>query len=198
MMKIKRADVEYPSILKRNHKTWGKEYQAKKEANNTYRFVWKTRNQQTIDKHIIPILRDLTHSHCSYCDAYPMGPKLENTIDHFRPKELFPLLVYVWANLFLCCRNCQKRLTTFNKKLLLKPDKIDFDFHKYFIVNYVTGEIEPNPKASVQEREQATYTINAFRFNEFDRPTCRLEEIMAYDNSNNKNTGDYSYRFLFA
>ena len=126
-----------------------------------------------------------------------MGPKLENTIDHFRPKELFPLLVYVWANLFLCCRNCQKRLTTFNKKLLLKPDKTDFDFHKYFMVNYVTGEIEVNPKASNFEQAQACYTINAFRLNDFDRPNCRLEEISAYDNSSNDNIEDYSYRFLF-
>ncbi len=146
-----------------------------------------------------PLLTDLsilTQNHCSYCDFSGVRRGQSSpTIDHFRPKSKFPLFAYTWDNLFLCCTECQKRISKFNE-LLLKPDTMDYSFDEYFIINTITGEIEPNILKNKGNQERAKETIKIFRLNAFDRPKYRLEVWNSFKNYQNPILDDFSYRFF--
>ena len=138
----------------------------------------------------------ITQNHCSYCDLTGVRRGQSSpTIDHFRPKSKFPLFAYTWDNLFLCCTECQKRLSKFND-LLLKPDTMDYSFDEYFIINTITGEIEPNILKSKEYQKRAKETIKIFRLNDLDRPKYRLEVWNSYKNYQNPVLDDFSYRFF--
>jgi hypothetical protein len=112
------------------------------------------------------------------------------------------LLAYFWYNLFPCCNECQKKGETFSK-LLLKPDVTGFDFQDYFIYNYSTGELEPNPSVSIQNQERANITLQLYRLNDKERPEERKRVLEMYYRQwdSNKNglkpdKNDFSFRFI--
>lgn len=47
----------------------------------------------------------MSHRKCAYCET-PINAERSAAVEHFRPKSLFPSLVYDWANYFLGCGGC--------------------------------------------------------------------------------------------
>jgi uncharacterized protein (TIGR02646 family) len=196
---IETPRTEAPQCLKENYKYWGKEYKGNLEANPNYSFHWHSRRDEIEDALFL-----MTANHCSFCDIQPLRAS-GATIEHFRPKNSsilrnkFPLLAYYWGNLFYCCSNCQKKGTRFSRNLL-KPDKISYSFRHYFIYNYSTGIIDPNPARSVDDREKAKITIDLYGLNKWGRPDERVKERNCFledrELGKNKDIKDYSYRFI--
>lgn len=191
MEKIERTEA--PDWLKEKWRQWGEEWAAKyAETKQSSTFAWRQHNNKGYDD-LLKDLSDMTQSHCSYCDAYPMGPRLRRTVDHFKPKTRFPLEAYKWENLFLCCDLCQERNKEFDERLL-KPDENSYSFDKYFDIDWVTGELKPNRDASPEDRERAKITIEYFRLNNNGKPDDRLEELNKFDPA--IEIDKFSYRFF--
>lgn len=194
---IRQYRLPAPDWLDENAEKWGKRFETRiSDPKKKNHFIWPTHNQQKVHHQLLPLLRKATKGHCSFCDAYPMGPRLEETIDHFRPKTQFPLLVCEWENLFLCCRLCQRKNEQFDE-LLLKPDEDTYAFQHYFIFNYLTGEIEVNPMESLENQARAEKSIELFQLNDHGKPVDRIEVFKKYDESISKNASEFSYRFMF-
>ncbi len=191
MKEIKRT--ANPAYLS-NCEELGKEYAAK-------RIKIKKAKPQNFNWHglydfLLSDLSLLTQNHCSYCDLSGVRRgQTSPTIDHFRPKSKFPLLAYTWGNLFLCCTECQKRNANFSE-LLIKPDEADYKFDNYFIINTITGEIEPNITKSKENQKRAKITIQTFNLNDNERPKYRLEVLKQYQGTQNPVLNDFSYRFF--
>jgi uncharacterized protein (TIGR02646 family) len=177
-MKVERPEA--PQFLKDNWQKWGEEFQKNKEENSSFSFQWKQYNKQKVNHLLLPILKDEMHKdHCVYCDGYLRSSE---TIEHFRPKSRFHLLVYQWENLFYACTICQKnKLEEFDEKLL-KPDEEDYSFEKYFLYNFSSGEIEINPSSTIIEQERAKKTIKLLKLNDEGLCKQRKREKKHYDN----------------
>lgn len=187
--------IPAPNWLRANYKKWGKQYEAKRNATNKGDdFAWAQYKNEKVNLRLLPLLRTQTQNHCSYCDGYPMN-RMGDTIDHFRSKAQFPLLAYVWHNLFLCCSNCQRKNDFFDKRLL-KPDVDGYRFLYYFRFVYANGIIVPNSRRNHTEQERAQLTIDTFGFNDFGRPEDRLKELRKYKDSNSPDKDEFSYRFI--
>lgn len=188
MMKIIRSHA--PQFLADNWEDWGENYQ-----NGGVNFTWKIDGTNVRDE-ILPLLRTMTNDHCSYCDGFPMEAMLGDTIDHFKPKSLFPLEAYRWENLFLCCHICQKRINQF-QEILLKPDEIEYEFANYFFYDTESGEIVPNKKADSENQKRAKYTIRIFKLNKFNRPNARKMFFRKFAKDPNSVVEEYPFRFMF-
>ena len=145
---------------------------------------------------MIETLEELTANHCTFCDFFPLGAQSRQTIEHFKPKSQYPKLAYVWHNLFLCCDVCQTAKQEKYDKRLLKPDVIGYEFHHYFIVNQTTGELKPNPRASIENQKRAKITIEFYDLNKTVRKKARLLEWIKAD-LEAYNLDELSYRFMF-
>ncbi len=197
MMKLERTPA--PEFLQKNYKTWGYEFADKRKENPAYSFTWKSYEGKRINEILRGFLVSMTRNHCSFCDSYPLGTASHQTIEHFRPKSQYPLLAYVWHNLFLCCDVCQNAKNEKFDRKLLKPDKPDYCFEKYFVLNYKTGEIEANPSASESDQGRARITIEMYSLNKKERLHSRLHEYKKYQklcNDNDFCLDDFSYRFF--
>lgn len=187
MMKIQRLPA--PDLLLQNFQKWAKRYKERRDINIKARFYWN----RGIDKLILPILMLMTQEHCSFCDGFPIETT-GDSIEHFRPKAQFPLLSYNWENLFYCCDKCQiSKLETFDEKLL-KPDEVDYYYENYFIYDTKTGNLEPKPECSDEDKQKALKTIELYGLNEHGRPKARKRTLKYYKAKYNK--ADFPYRFI--
>ena len=198
MMKFVRPSA--PEILQKNYKKWGHELFAKRKGTPNARFVWKRINGEPINRLLNLILTKATKDHCSFCDGYPLGQFARPTIEHFRPISKFPRLSYAWANLFLCCDRCQEAKGNKFSRKLLKPDVEEYNFARYFILNYKSGEVEVNLQASTKDQERAQMTIKMYGLNRFGRPQSRLKQLQDFDKRvpNDYVLDDFPYRFFLA
>ncbi len=197
MMKLERSPA--PEFLQQNYKAWGHEFVEQRKQNSSHRFSWKSYEGKKVDKLLKPILVAMSKNHCSFCDSYPLGTASRQTIEHFRPKSQYPHLAYVWHNLFLCCDVCQSAKNERFDRKLLKPDKPEYYFEKYFVLNYKTGEIEANPSASESDQNRAKITIEMYGLNKTERQHSRLHEYKKYQKlCDDKDfcLDDFSYRFF--
>lgn len=183
-----------PVWLVKNGKKWGQDYEQKKLADPQYTFRWRVYRKIPVNQHLVPILREMTKDHCSFCDLLPVVPY---TLEHFRPKAKFPLLTYHWENLFICCGFCQQAKLELFPETLLKPDEIEYEYQRYFLCDPVTGMLEPNPKATAGDQQRAIDTINLYGLNDFGRPAHRRREIKKFALSSELTIDDFSFRFLF-
>jgi hypothetical protein len=53
-----------------------------------------------VNQKLLPLLKNQTQDHCSFCDAFPVDPPSIPTIEHFRPKTAFPKEAFKWENLY--------------------------------------------------------------------------------------------------
>jgi uncharacterized protein (TIGR02646 family) len=178
--------TEAPDFLKENYIKWGREFEEKKLGFHKHLKYQAIRIE----------LENMTNNHCSFCDSYPLFGKANRTVEHFRPKSRFPLLAFVWHNLFLCCMTCQKARGAKYDKKLLKPDRDDYSFSRYFTFNSKEGTIDINKNASPQDQERANLTLETYDLNNKGWQIVRLKEIEAF-RSNNYQIRDLSFRFIF-
>ena len=192
MMPFNRSDA--PNILKANYKRLGRQWEKRKKANIKAQFTWG----KGVYVVILPQLLIDSHNHCGFCDLRPLR-QMGATVEHFKPKSLHPFLAYVWHNLFPCCSNCQKKGEFFSR-LLLKPDVVGFEFNDYFVYNYSTGELEPNPSVSTQNQDRAEETRKLYRLNDFERPEERKQVLELYLKLQQAGSlidkNDFSFRFM--
>lgn len=195
MMKLDKTPV--PDFLRNNYKKWGKKYKAKREnPNKSDTFVWATFQGQKVNKLLLPFLRIETNSHCSFCDGFPIDSTGE-TIEHFRPKSTFPLLSYVWHNLFYCCNHCNQNKGENAERNLLKPDGFEYSFEKYFLFDYDSGEIVANPALSSTDEIMVKNTIRLFGLNKFNRPYRRRQFLKIFQKTSEPEIEEFPYRFIF-
>lgn len=197
MMKQERP--EEPEVLKKKGEEWGWRYKNNREKNPAHQFTWPQVKGEKLN-HILKIpLIEMTKQHCSYCDGYPLGKMGRQTIEHFKPKSKFPDLAFQWDNLFICCDVCQTEKDEEFDDLLLKPDMDDYDFFRYFQINFSTGEITPNPRAAEDDQQRAKKTIKLLGLNNSGLPGYRRRDFLHYSSWQDKEyeIDDLSYRFMF-
>ena len=161
MMPMQRTQA--PQSLKDNYRKWGREYKEKLNNPNVNNdFSWKEKYQEITSE-----LFEITKNHCCFCDIHPLKAS-GATVEHFRPKSAFPLVSYVWENLFYCCTNCQKKGSKFPLDFkLLKPDQLSYSFNYYFIYSFSTGIIKTNPRRSFSEKKRAENNIELYGLNKY-------------------------------
>lgn len=118
---------------------------------------------------------------CAYCDGFLRETSL-TTVDHFRPRALFPELAYAWENLFPACTMCQARAGGGARweEGLLKPDEATYRFERYFRFVTSTGYLAPDPEATASDQERARLTIEVFWINEQGLPQARRRTWSGY------------------
>lgn len=143
-----------PSCLTATHQTgvsnaiqWGLDWEIRLQKDGST-FNWRSYKGTAVNQILISKLRLLSNDHCCFCDKHAHEQD-SDSIEHFKPKHIYPKVAYAWSNLFLCCTGCQKRAKgwkTYEHKqhLVLKPDVASYSFDKYFIFDSKTGNIEIN------------------------------------------------------
>ncbi|MGL6075716.1 MAG: retron system putative HNH endonuclease [Fimbriiglobus sp.] len=188
----KQSRPELPENLQMLMERWQAQYTAARAANHAYQFIWYA-NGLTAREHLLPILRDLNQSHCSFCDAFPVEGISNAPIEHFRPKSEYPGEAYDWDNLyFICdCCNTNKREKWFPE--VIRPDDPEYEFLRFFTFT-VTGEIEPNQFASEQDQTCARVTIDLYGLNYNPRPSNRLRTKIQFEMMAHAEIDDMPYR----
>lgn len=185
--------------LVENQIAWGLNYAERKRKKLNCEFKWATYNGEKLNNLLESTLRLLTQNHCAFCDIFPLLQS-GRTIEHFKPKSVYPEASHLWINLFYCCNACQiTKMERFHESLL-KPDQVEYSFNKYFVcqINDAAIFILPNPRASNEDRLRAETTINIYGFNNLQRPEARYTVLMQFNDSNNPEIDNFSYRFLFS
>lgn len=181
--------TEAPDWLNENWREWGKQWKKRRIENKQASFHWHRRGDELRDK-----LCEMTQEHCSFCDAYSLPGDIEPTIEHFKPKSKFPLEAYKWQNLFISCRYCQGKNDRFDERLL-KPDEIDYEFDKYFDIDFFKGILKPNEDASEKDQERAKITIEYYGLNKNSKPQRRKKWLKHFKNSKDWPIDEAPYRF---
>ena len=88
MRKFKRS--QEPEFLASNWEKWGQDWEARRAGNHKSAFHWHQINEVPVNQLLLPILKNQTQDHCSFCDNYPVSPPSIDTIEHFRPENPFP------------------------------------------------------------------------------------------------------------
>lgn len=156
-----------PALFERYGEEVGRSYAERRAADPAYRFQWPQRDGMNLGDAARPALLAMTEGRCSYCDGAPLDT---SKIDHFRPKGRleFYRLVCDWSNLFIACDGCNQAKREQWDDGLLRPDEPDFEFDRYFWFVADSGELVPNPGASVDDQQRAHRTIAIMDLN---RPT---------------------------
>lgn len=190
---------EKPTCLVEREERWTANWVQRNEEHK--KFNWPQYQLQKLNTVLLPDLQSDNQFHCCYCDAHPVQGVSSDTIDHFKPKSIYPDLAFRWENLFYCCSACQEEKLEQFEEGLIKPDFPGFSFEKYFHFNAKTGEIEPNSIATEEVRGKAEVTIRIMGLNEKGRPTTRLKMLrlhFAQFNAGGVDIDDLPYRFIFA
>ena len=180
--------VNQPDFLVERWEAWGMRWERRLLNNPGARFNWPKFQRKPVNQLLLPHLKEQTQDHCSFCDIFPVSPPSDDTIEHFRPKSLFPKEVCRWDNLYYCCRHCQKKLEEFDEDLL-RPDDHDYDFDKYFRWDFILGTLEVNGNAPLENQKRAEVTIRLYRLN-VGHPTLRKLKMRPQE----PGSSDYAYR----
>jgi uncharacterized protein (TIGR02646 family) len=193
MEKINRTKA--PQWLAEKYKTWGRDWKSKYEdSGKSSDFRWRQHNKKSRND-LVDKLCVMTQYHCSFCDGYPMGSLIKETIEHFRPKTKYPLLAYYWQNLFICCCICQQKGDAFDKALL-KPDVASYEFDHYFDIEWDSGKIIPNIDSSAPNQQRAQVTIALYKLNDNSKPEARKAALLHFQDTNSPDIDSFSYRFF--
>lgn len=161
MRRFQRA--EEPDFLAANWEAWGAEWEKRSAAGT--QFYWHRVGGEPVSRKLLPLLKEQTQDHCSFCDNYPVSPPSIDTIEHFRPKSRYPREAYRWANLYFCCMWCERKGEEFDEAAL-QPDSRDYQFDRYFRWDYRRGTIEANERSHPGDQHRARVTIALYRLND--------------------------------
>ena len=182
-----------PNVLKEKASQWNEQWANLKTNNPSASFNWYQHKKKSVRDWIIGDLKAITQGHCAFCDRFTVEP---DSVEHFKPKSdpRFLHLAYEWTNLFYCCGGCQtNKLEKWDDKLI-NPDDDDYQFARFFVYDFTTGAIEPNPKASPSERERARVTIEIYGLDSPKRRRFRSMELRRWRLSSDKQIDQFAYR----
>lgn len=185
---------EAPPCLCEQCMAWTEEFVAARRANPAHGFTW--RSPGCYDE-IRARLLAMSLRHCAFCDGL-LGTQSRKTVEHFRPKSVFPEQAYAWDNLYPCCDVCQAAKRESFDEALLRPDSGDYRFDAYFMVNFRTGELEPHPGACDAARQRAAVTIGLYGLNTPERNHDRRRVLAHFGRDPQPCLDDYPYRFALA
>ena len=100
---------------------------------------------------------------CAYCEETDRGE-----VEHFRPKKLYPELVYVWLNWLFACRACnQAKLDKWPTQGYIDPcDEAQRPLgDRYFDFDFLTGHVNPSPFLPKSEIGKAQSLIDDLDLN---------------------------------
>ena len=191
--------TDEPTFLRKNAALWNDQWYQLKSKNPGAKFQWYKHGVKPVNQLLRPILESQTQDHCSYCDGYPPLPG-DDTIDHFRPKSRldFARLAYAWSNLYIACNACQRtKLEAFSEDLLA-PDAYNFSFDRYFIYEFATHKILPNPDAGSDEQLKAETTIRLFGLNDNGHIINRRHTLERWRGKSETDSvlDDFAHRFM--
>ena len=134
--------------------------------------------------------------HCSFCDGFPLEAITNEPIEHFKPKSdpRFYAEAYNWSNLYYSCDFCQRTKGEKWSDQLQAPDENGYKFHEYFIFDFTTGAISPNPKSSVTIQVRAQTTIAFYGLDLASRRRMRLAEARKWSKSIEPEIDSWAYR----
>jgi len=185
---------EEPTFLAEKWQEWGEDWKLRQA--NGQEFYWHQIERKPVNQILLPLLIPQTQNHCSFCDCFPIDPPSIPTIEHFRPKAMFPLNAFRWSNLFLCCMHCQQKEGVFTETVLA-PDAADYEFDRYFRWDHTQGTLEVNENAATADRTRAAATIAYFRLNT-GHPTHRKIQLIRRSKSEHDSLDMWPYRDYLA
>lgn len=185
-----------PQALVERGAQWTATFVARRAADAGAKFAWPQYNTVPLNQILSPILLSATDQHCAYCDKFPLFTS-DETIDHFKPKSSYPEDAFTWTNLFPACDSCQSKKMEQYEDSLLSPEQLNFDFNRYFYVDYTTFELKPNPAATEEDFASAELTIRIFGLAQAAHNISRGHEFERHSKSDSPVLHDYAYRYLF-
>lgn len=188
---------ETPAILREHGDHWNEQWKRRKTENPAAKFAWYRHENRSVRDWILPDLSRMTNEHCSFCDRYTVEPE---SVEHFRPKSdhRFLHLAYSWENLFFCCGQCQTHKLEQWDDDLISPDASDYSFSRYFVFDWTTGAMSPNPTASPSDQTRAETTIRIYGLDTVERRRFRLMELRKWERTNATSVDDFAYRDFIA
>ncbi|MEZ6132521.1 MAG: retron system putative HNH endonuclease [Planctomycetaceae bacterium] len=171
-----------PVVLVENGDRWNEQWKKLKTEKPSAPFNWYRHQGRSARDWIRADLAAMTQEHCAFCDRYTVEP---DSVEHFRPKSdiRFLHLAYSWENLFFCCGGCQKEKGEQWDDSLINPEANDYCFSRYFMFDWSTGEMLPNPKASPNDRARAETTIRIYGLDTQTRGRFRLMALREWQRS---------------
>lgn len=117
-------------------------------------------------------LNDMQNGYCAYCEC-----RLERKhIEHFRNRDEFKELTFVWENLFGSCGDTRQKggwqrcgiykdngAGEYLPEELIKPDDEDPSFFLHFLIS---GKVRPQAGLSAADKRKALETIRVFNLND--------------------------------
>ena len=114
---------------------------------------------------------------CAYCECACRGE-----VDHFRPKSIFPELVYDWANWLLSCHDCNHaKGDKWPTGGYVDPCATSPRPESFFDFDTLTGEIVPKEGLGSTRRRVAQTMIDDLKLNEHHHLRNRRERVSWVD-----------------
>ncbi|MCY2990498.1 MAG: TIGR02646 family protein [Planctomycetota bacterium] len=185
-----------PPILVQHGEQWARQWAALRARNPKAAFQWYQADGRSARDHLLSHLRSMTQSHCAFCDSFPLDDRSSEPIEHFKPKSDPPFYAdaYRWENLYYCCELCQGTKREQWDERLLRPDASDYSFESYFVFDYTTGEIKPNPVVSAQDQARAKVTIQLYGLDLPSRRQSRRLELRRCQRGGSGSIDEWAYR----
>jgi uncharacterized protein (TIGR02646 family) len=143
-----------------------------------------------------------TIEHCSFCDGFPLDETTPATIEHYHPKNDYPLQIYEWNNLFYCCSKCQSQANKIRPfRYTLKPDDTDYSFDRYFYFDVGSGEIKVLENLEQEDSERADNFLTRYGIISPKRNQARKDRYKDYLNNlkaeDNRPRDTFPYRYVY-
>lgn len=114
---------------------------------------------------ILGEIRDAYRSVCAYsCHFVPFDTG-GDTVEHYRPKTLYPQLAYEWSNYRFVCSRLNGRKGNFED--VLDPFQIE---NGWFVIDFPSLLVKPGREVTAAVREQVLASISRLKLN--DEATC--------------------------
>ncbi len=141
----------------------------------------KTTRKQVPDKFkfrdywlkVLPELHSAYGGICAFSGVFIPPVVGAKTVEHFKPKSLYPGLAYEWSNYRLVCSALNGRKS--DNDDVLDPFELKAGT---FRIGFADGRIFPNPKLSGAARAAAQATIDRLKL---DDPECRELRLLYFN-----------------
>ncbi len=114
-------------------------------------------------RNVLPEMRSAYKRVCAYCAHWIPHSTGTHSIDHFIPKSVSPHLAYEWSNFRYVSAKFNSRKGI---KVILDPFKIQGG---WFIIDFTSFLIKPNPHLLPEQKQQILDTINILKLNSDER-----------------------------